>query len=183
MRIVFLGPPGAGKGTQSVRLALELGIPHLSTGDMLREATRQQSPLGVEAARHMSAGRLVPTDLVLKMVTERMAQADCAGGFVLDGFPRTVEQAEGLDKLLADRGVPLDRAVKIDVSEQALLARLAGRGREDDALHVVRQRLRQYDDLTTPLADYYRNRGLLAEVNGLGTPVDVFARVLAVVKR
>ncbi len=182
MRIVFLGPPGAGKGTQAIRVAERLGVPHLSTGEMLRDATRRQSELGRQAAEHMNAGRLVPTELVQALVEERLAQADCAGGYLLDGVPRTVEQAEHLDRLLAARAAGLDLVVHLDVPEDALLARLAGRGRQDDAEEVVRERLRQYDKLTRPLTEYYRGRGVLREVDGLGTPDEVFARIIAEVR-
>jgi adenylate kinase len=181
MRIVFLGPPGAGKGTQAVRIAERLGVPHLSTGDMLREATRRQTPLGLEAAEHMNAGRLVPRELVEALVDERLSQADCDRGYLLDGFPRTLEQAENLDKKLVERGVGLELAVYLEVAEDALLSRLASRGRADDAEEVVRERLVQYDKLTRPLVDYYRSRGILREVDGVGTPDEVFGRIMAVV--
>lgn len=183
MRIVFLGPPGAGKGTQAVRVAERLGVPHLSTGEMLREAIRQGTELGRQAAEHMNAGRLVPTELVEALVKERLAQPNCSGGYLLDGFPRTVEQAEHLDQLLAERGAGIDRVVNLDVAEEAILARLATRGREDDAEHVVCERLRQYDNLTKPLVDYYRGRDVLDEVDGLGTPDEVFGRILAVIQK
>jgi adenylate kinase len=181
MRIVFLGPPGAGKGTQAVRVAERLGVPHLSTGEMLREATRLQTPLGREAAEHMNAGRLVPTELVEALVDDRLAQPDCRGGYLLDGFPRTLEQAATLDEKLRTRGSGIDLAVYLDVADEALLARLASRGRADDAEDVVRERLRQYDKLTRPLVDYYRGRGQLRDVDGLGTPDEVFARIMAAV--
>jgi adenylate kinase len=184
MRIVFLGPPGAGKGTQAVRVAERLGVPHLSTGDMLREAIRQDTHLGRQAAEHMNSGRLVPTGLVQSLVEERLAQANCTGGYLLDGFPRTVQQAENLDRLLAARGAAgIDRVINLDVAEDAILARLATRGREDDVEHVVRERLRQYDKLTKPVVDYYRGRGILDEVDGLGSPDEVFARILVVLEK
>jgi adenylate kinase len=182
MRIVFLGPPGAGKGTQAVRVAERLGVPHLSTGEMLREAIRQGTPLGQRAAEQMGAGRLVPTDLVLELVDHRLGDPDCAAGYLLDGFPRTLEQAEALDEHLASTGRVLDGAVYITVPNETLLARLSSRGRADDALDIVRERLRQYDELTRPLVDYYRSRSRLREVNGLGTPDDVYARIMAVVQ-
>jgi adenylate kinase len=181
MRIVFLGPPGAGKGTQAVRVAKRLGVPHLSTGDMLRDATRRGTALGREAAEHMNAGRLVPTELVQLLVVDRLAQPDCAPGYLLDGFPRTVEQAENLEQMLAKQGSAIDVAVNLDVAEGELLTRLASRGRTDDAEEVVRERLRHYDNLTKPLVDHYRRRGVLREVDGLGTPDAVFERIMAAV--
>ena len=179
MRIVFLGPPGAGKGTQAIRVAQRLGVPHLSTGDMLREATRNGTDLGREAAEYMNAGKLVPTVLVQSLVDARVSQDDCAHGYLLDGFPRTVEQAENLDRLLASRGASLEAVINLQVPEETLLDRLAGRGRQDDEAQVVRERLRQYDELTRPLAAYYRKRGVLRDVDGLGTPDEVSSRIMA----
>ena len=182
MQIVFLGPPGAGKGTQAVRVAQRLGAPHLSTGEMLRQAIRSQSDLGRQAAEHINAGRLVPDALVDALVEQRLAQPDCRSGFVLDGFPRTLEQAEYLDGLLARRDAALDAVVELEVPEQELLIRLSRRGREDDLEQVVRERLRQYDELTQPLVDYYRRRGVLREVPGEGSLEDVFARIMQALK-
>lgn len=183
MRIVFLGPPGAGKGTQAIRVAQRLGVPHLSTGDMLREAIGLDTELGREAARFMDQGRLVPTVLVQSLVDARVSQDDCCHGYLLDGFPRTVEQAENLDRLLATRGAALEAVINLQVPEETLLDRLAGRGRHDDAVQVVRERLRQYDELTRPLAAYYRERGVLRDVNGLGTPDEVSSRIMAEVAK
>jgi adenylate kinase len=182
MRIIFLGPPGAGKGTQAAALTQRLSLPHLSTGDMLREANRAQTPLGKEAAEHMYAGRLVPSELVQRLVAERISQPDCRKGYLLDGFPRTVDQAEALDKWLAAQGAKIDVVINLAVDDGVLLARLASRGRQDDAEDVVRERLRQYDKLTKPLADYYRHRGVLREIDGHGTPDEVFERIVAEVE-
>jgi adenylate kinase len=150
---------------------------------MLREAGRQQTMLGRRAAEHMSAGRLVPADLVEALVEERVGRPDCASGYVLDGFPRTVEQAEDFDRMLAVRSAGVDATVYLKVPGDVLLDRLSGRGREDDSEEVVRERLRQYDKLTSPLVDHYRLLGVLREVNGLGTPDEVFDRIMAVVER
>jgi adenylate kinase len=182
MRIIFLGPPGAGKGTQAAALTERLSIPHLSSGDMLREATRAQTPLGREAADHMNAGRLVPSELVQKLVAERISQPDCRGGYLLDGFPRTIEQAEELDKWLGAQGTKIDLVVNLVVDASVLLARLAGRGRQDDAEAVVRERLRQYDRLTKPVTRYYRDRGVLHQIDGHGTPDEVLTRIVAAVE-
>jgi adenylate kinase len=178
MRIVLIGPPGAGKGTQAARLTQRFGIPHLSTGDMLREAVRNQTELGAKAAPFMKAGRLVPDELVQQLVIERIAQPDCAGGYLLDGFPRNAQQAKMLDKLLADCGQALDVALKINVDKRVLLERLSGRGRDDDDGLIVAQRLQQYDSLTEPMAAYYRSRGKLREIDGLGTKDEVFDRIM-----
>jgi adenylate kinase len=179
MRIIFLGPPGAGKGTQAAALTQRLSLTHLSTGDMLSEAARAQTQLGKEAAEHMNAGRLVPTELVQRLVAERISQPDCRKGYLLDGFPRTVDQAEALDKWLTAQEEKIDLVINLGVDEAVLLARLASRGRQDDAEDVVRERLRQYDKLTKPLADYYRRGGVLREIDGHGTPEEVFQRIVA----
>ncbi|HVT26761.1 MAG TPA: adenylate kinase [Lacipirellulaceae bacterium] len=177
MRIVFLGPPGAGKGTQAQRLKDYLHIAHLSTGDMLREADEAGTKLGREAARYMNAGKLVPDDVVVGIVGERLAGEDCKQGCLFDGFPRTVPQAEDLDRMLAERHIPLDLVLALDVSEPQLIDRLLSRGRADDDRETIRERFRQYNRLTQPLLDYYRDRGLLHQIDAEGTPDEVFARV------
>jgi adenylate kinase len=177
MRIVLIGPPGAGKGTQAKRLTERLRVPHLSTGDMLREAMRQGTEVGHQAEPYMKTGRLVPDDLVHQLVIERVSEADCAGGYLLDGFPRTAAQAIMLDRMLAERNTPLDLAIQIHVPKDILLERLASRGRQDDDELVIVKRLEQYDELTHPMAAYYQGRGTLREIDGLGTPDEVFARI------
>jgi adenylate kinase len=182
MRIVFIGPPGAGKGTQSVRLAERLDVPHLSTGDLLRSACRNQTPIGKQATQYMQTGRLVPDELVLEVLIERLKQIDCREGYILDGFPRTVTQAVTLDKLLVANGNPLDLAIEIRVEERVLLARLADRGRHDDNLSIVKKRLQQYNDLTRPLLEYYQQQGVLQVINGHGKPDEVFDRIVEAVE-
>lgn len=177
MRIVFIGPPGAGKGTQSVRVARGLGVKHLSTGDVLREARDRGDEVGMAAGEYLDRGQLVPDALVVQLVDERLSADDCRKGYLFDGFPRTLVQAEELDRLLAERGAPLDAAIEFVVPEEELLRRLAGRGRQDDEEATIRERLRLYRDLTTPLAEYYHSRGKLRRVDAVGDPDEVYQRV------
>ncbi|MCE9547108.1 MAG: adenylate kinase [Planctomycetia bacterium] len=183
MRIIFLGPPGAGKGTQSAWLLDHLRVPHLSTGDMLRSAVTEGGPLGQKVAQYLSAGQLVPDEIVVELVRERLTKPDCRAGCLLDGFPRTLGQARALDEILAKAGVPLDLVLELVVGEPQLLARLAGRGRSDDLLEIVRQRLDIYRDRTSPLLDYYRQQGILRSIDGTGSPASVRAQINEVVDR
>ncbi len=182
MQIIFIGPPGAGKGTQSVRLAEHLQVPHLSTGDMLREACQQKTAIGIQAAEAMSSGQLVSDKLVEQIVFQRLVEPDCLAGCVLDGFPRTVPQAASFDQWLSQQKRQISAVLEIQVAMEELLERIAGRGRQDDDREIVRERLCQYDDLTHPLLDYYRRQGILHEVDGLGTPDEVFARIQKIVE-
>jgi adenylate kinase len=177
MRIVFLGPPGSGKGTQAQRLKDYLGVAHLSTGDMLRDAGQAGTALGAKALQSMQAGHLVPDDVVVEIVVHRIKQPDCARGCLFDGFPRTVPQAEALDRMLDERKMPLDLVLALEVSEQRLVERLLARGRMDDEQPTIHERFRQYTRLTAPLLEYYHRRGILQRIDGEGTPDEVFARV------
>lgn len=179
MRIVFLGPPGAGKGTQAQRLKDYLGIAHLSTGEMLRDA--EDTPLGRRAARYMLAGQLVPDDVVVGIVVERLTGKDAERGCLFDGFPRTVPQAEALDRMLAERGIPLDLVLALEVPEQQLVERLSARGRPDDDRQTIAERFRQYNALTQPVLDYYARRGILRQIDGAAPPDEVFSRVRSAV--
>lgn len=183
MRVVFLGPPGAGKGTQAARFAAEHGIPHVSTGDMLRAARRAGTPIGLEAKRYMDAGKLVPDEVIAGVVRERLAADDCSDGYLLDGFPRTVPQAQLLEPLLAEQDSGLDHVVYFDVPEQELVDRLSqrvgpdGRRRADDDPEVVRNRLRVYEAETSPLVGWYEERGLLRRIDGVGAVEGVYERL------
>ncbi len=177
MRIVFLGPPGAGKGTQAVRLMQRHGIPQLSTGDMLRAAVRTGSPIGRRAQALMEQGALVPDAIVVGIIAERIEEADAKGGFVLDGFPRTVAQAEALDAMLAEKSLRLDGVLELGVDEAALLARIeqrvaetvaaGGPIRSDDTPEVLQKRLQSYRALTEPVAAYYAGSGRLRKIDGM----------------
>lgn len=182
MRIVLIGPPGAGKGTQSALLAEKFQIPHLSTGEILRAATAQRTPVGIEAAKYMERGDLVPDDMIQEMVFEELSKPACDNGYILDGFPRTLPQAEEFDRWLAGRGVALTLVLKFSVSEEVLLARLAGRGREDDDREIVKTRMEKYLALTKPLVDYYQHCGVLRRIQGgLGSAGDVYDEILKII--
>jgi adenylate kinase len=183
MRLVLLGPPGAGKGTQAQALSARLGIPAISTGDIFRANVSEGTPLGKEAQRYMDAGEYVPDSVTNAMVRDRIAQPDCAPGFLLDGYPRTTAQVDELDAMLAERGERLDAVIEIvaDIDEvvRRLLVRGAAQGRSDDTEDVIRRRLAIFDEQTAPLAKVYADAGLLRRVDGLGPVDEVTARLLA----
>ena len=202
MNVIFLGPPGAGKGTQAVRVCERLGIPQISTGDILRRAMREQTPTGLAAKSYVDKGQLVPDSVVIDIVRERLAQEDCAGGYLLDGFPRTVPQAEALAQF-----AHIDAVIDIDVSDEKLIERLSGRRvcpacggtyhishlkgdtcekcggkliqRDDDKAETVLSRLSVYHAQTAPLIDYYDARGLLCKVDGSAPMDDCFSAILS----
>jgi adenylate kinase len=205
LRLVLLGAPASGKGTQGQRLAEALGIPKVSTGDMLRAARDAGTELGKLADGIMAAGKLVPDDLVIRLVDDRLAQADAAKGFILDGFPRTLPQAEALDALLQQRGMRLDSALCIDLPRELLMERATLRRtdvrtgqiyhlkynpppdsaelvhRDDDKEETVRRRLDAYDTMTAPLLPYYQRKSLLCHIEGVGSPAEVSARITRIV--
>ena len=182
-KIVLLGPPGSGKGTQAKRLAESFGFLHLSTGDMLREEVKKGSDLGQKAKSIMEKGELVPDDLIVAMIKSRISAGN--GGIILDGFPRTVAQAEALDAMLTEAGEAIDRTLLVEVSDEEVTKRLLGRaeieGRVDDTLEVISNRLAVYKRQTEPIVNYYSNVGKLTRINGGQTIEQVFADLKAVV--
>ncbi|HMA98762.1 MAG TPA: adenylate kinase [Wenzhouxiangella sp.] len=186
MRIVLLGPPGSGKGTQAARLKDHLKVPHISTGDLLRAAVKAGTPLGLQAKAAMDAGELVSDELMLGLIEERLGQPDIANGYILDGYPRNLAQAEALDGVLARIGQAVDKAVALTVDEEQIVRRLAKRaaeeGRSDDTEAVVRNRLSVYRQQTAPVTGYYGERGLLIEVDGMGEIGEVTDRLLDAIR-
>ena len=180
-RLIFLGPPGAGKGTQAVKLAEFYQIPHISTGELLRDAVAQQTELGKQAQDYMDKGELVPDDLILNMVRDRLGQPDVAKGWILDGFPRNVSQAEFLDKLLVEIHQECDDAVNLEVPDVVLIDRLLGRGRKDDNEETIARRLEVYREQTAPVIGYYQDRQKLVSVNGDRSEDEVTAALKEVI--
>ncbi|HEX3757597.1 MAG TPA: adenylate kinase [Kofleriaceae bacterium] len=204
--MILVGPPGAGKGTQAARLVDTYRIPHISSGDMLRAAVKDGTALGIEADRFMKAGKLVPDEVVIGMILERVARPDCAGGFMLDGFPRTAPQAEALDAALRAAGVELDAVVLIEVPDALLEERAVGRRsdpetgiiyhlkynpppagivsrlvhRKDDTVEAVQTRIQKYHSETAPIIPFYRAKGILRQVDGVGDPDIITQRITAV---
>lgn len=183
MRLLIMGPPGSGKGTQAALIADRLEIPAISTGDIFRANVARGTPLGQEADRYMKAGAYVPDEVTNGMVRDRLLEPDAAKGFLLDGYPRTLPQVEYLDLILADQGVRLDRVIElvVDIDEvvERLLARAAEMGRDDDSEDVIRHRQELYAQETAPLTEVYANRGLLARVDGAGSVEEVAQRIVA----
>jgi adenylate kinase len=206
MRMILVGPPGAGKGTQAARLVDTYRIPHISSGDMLRAAVKDGTALGIQADRYMKAGKLVPDEVVIGMILERIARPDCAAGFMLDGFPRTAPQAEALDAAMRAAGVELDAVVLIEVPDALLEERAVGRRsdpetgtiyhlkynppppdiaprlvhRKDDTIEAVQTRIQKYHSETAPIIPFYRAKGILRQVDGVGDPDIITQRITAV---
>jgi adenylate kinase len=184
MRVVILGPPGSGKGTQAAMLVEHLGVPHISTGALLRDAAKKGTKLGIKAKAIIDKGDLVPDEIMLGIVEERLGQDDVANGFILDGYPRNVAQAKSLDEMLERLGQPVEEAIHIDVDEDVIIQRIATRakleGRSDDTEETVRNRLRVYAEQTAPVADYYEEAGLLTRVWGHGGIDEILQRILSV---
>lgn len=182
MRLVLLGPPGSGKGTQAARLKDYLQVPHISTGDLLRAEVAAGSPLGMQAKEVMARGDFVSDEILLGMLEDRLARPDAGNGFILDGYPRNLVQADALGALLKKIGQPMDYAVQLEVPTDLLVERIAGRaaaeGRADDTPDVVRNRLDKYTSQTAPVIDYYRQQGQLTVVDGVGSLDEVFSRLI-----
>ena len=186
MRLVLLGAPGSGKGTQAARLKEHLQVPHISTGDLLRAEVAAGTPLGLEAKGVMARGELVSDAILLGMLEDRLSRPDCANGFILDGYPRNLAQAAALDSLLGQLKQSFDHAVQLDVATELLVERIAGRaqaeGRADDTPDSVRTRLQVYNDQTAPVIGYYRQHGQLTVVDGVGSLDEVFTRIIEAIQ-
>ena len=182
MRLVFLGPPGVGKGTQADKAAAERGVPHISTGDMFRAAMSDGSELGCRVKEYVDSGRLVPDDVTAEVVARRLEADECRGGFLLDGFPRTVAQAEDLESVLSGQGAKLDAVVYLTAADEVIMKRLMGRGRPDDTPETIRERLSVYRAQTEPLVALYREQGTLREVDGGGDIETVRSAVEAAIE-
>ncbi len=211
MNLILLGPPGAGKGTQAQKIIERFGIPQISTGDILRQAVKEGTPLGKEARSFMEKGELVPDEVVIGIIEERLKAKDCNSGFILDGFPRTASQAEALEEILLRGGRSIDHVLNIDVDSEELVRRLTGRRtcrdcgmmfhilfhppakegicdrcggvlfqRDDDREETIRTRLREYERRTLPLIEYYKQKGLLRRIDGLGSEDEIFERIIKV---
>jgi adenylate kinase len=181
VRVVLLGPPGAGKGTQAEKLAEKLEIPQISTGELFRSNINDGTNLGLEAKRYLDAGDLVPSELTNALVDKRLDEPDAANGFILDGYPRSADQAEALDRMLEARNTKLDAVLEFRVCEEELFKRLKDRGRADDTEEVIRNRMKVYRDETAPLLEYYD--GTVKTVDAVGTLDEVFARALGALGR
>nr|WP_120491021.1 adenylate kinase [Corynebacterium lactis] len=177
MRLVLVGPPGAGKGTQAAILSEKLGVPHISTGDLFRANIGEGTPLGIEAKSYIDAGNLVPDDVTVRMVESRLAEDDAKNGFLLDGFPRTVGQAGELERLLNNLGTSLDAVVQFDVAEDVVVERMLARGRADDTEEVIRNRMHVYENETAPLLDHYADK--IVKIVAEGTVEEINERTMA----
>ena len=186
MKLLIMGPPGVGKGTQASRIKSKLNIAHLSTGDILRSEIEKETDTGVQAKLNMDAGKLVPDQVLLDIIQDRIKNPDCDGGYLLDGFPRTLPQAVGLEKIMESIKHTLDMVISLTADENELVERLIKRGEEsgrsDDTPEVIRNRQKIYWEQTAPLLDFYKNKGILKDVDGLGEISEITERILTVLK-
>ncbi len=182
MRLVFLGPPGAGKGTQASMLSKRLGVPHISTGDMLRSAVSNGTELGKLAKSYIDEGKLVPDEVIVDMIKERLSKPDAQRGFILDGFPRTIAQAEALDSLLNGLNMPLNAVIYLNVGDEEIVERLLKRGRSDDTKEVIEKRLKVYRKQTAPLIDYYSRKCIISEINGVGSLSEIQSKIEGILR-
>lgn len=182
IHLIFLGPPGAGKGTQAKIIAKNYNIPQISTGEILRNAIQNGTELGKKAKEYIDSGKLVPDELVIEIIKERIQESDCVNGFLLDGFPRTLKQAEELDKLLKILNKKIDYVINIDVPEAELINRLLNRakieGRSDDTEPVIKNRMKTYYEQTYPLIDYYTKKGILSNISGVGSIEEITNKII-----
>ncbi len=181
--IIFMGPPGAGKGTQAKLICDKFQIPQISTGEILRNSIKEGTELGKQAKQYIDKGELVPDSVVIGIVEERIKHDDCKNGFLLDGFPRTIKQAEELEKMLSNLNKKIDSVINLDVPEEELVKRLLNRAilenRTDDTEPVIRNRMKTYFEQTYPLIEYYKNKGMLKNINGIGTVEEIFTRIIS----
>lgn len=178
MILILVGAPGGGKGTQAEQLKTKYGIAHISTGDMLRANVKEGTELGKEANEYMQKGELVPDDLIIRMIEARIQVDDCGNGFLLDGFPRSLPQAEALDAMLEKQSLELDAVVNLKVDEEELVRRLLGRGRADDNEETIRNRLKVFNEQTSPVLGYYSKQDKVKDIDGMGSIDDVYDRVI-----
>lgn len=178
MNVVLLGPPGSGKGTQAQRMVERLKIPSISTGEILREAIKNKTEMGLKAQAYMNDGKLVPDEVVIGIIRDRLSQDDCENGCILDGFPRTVAQAEALSQILDEKDEKLDVVVNLVVDQSEIVERLTQRQREDDKIETIYERLKVYEGQTAPLVSYYKGKGILKNIPGVGDMSDIFDRIV-----
>jgi adenylate kinase len=177
MYLIILGPPGAGKGTQSLLIAQKMGLKHLSTGEILRKALTEGTPLGLKAKEIMESGELVPDDIMIGIIKDALAKSDAKKGFILDGFPRTLAQAVELDKILQELGYSDIKVINITLDEDELVRRMLGRGRKDDTVETIKNRLRVYKEQTAPVKEHYLKKSTVFDVYGIGTIDDIYSKI------
>ena len=180
MYLIILGPPGAGKGTQSILIAEKMGLKHLSTGEILRKAVTDETPLGLKAKEVMDSGNLVSDEIMVGIVTEAISADDAKGGFILDGFPRTIEQAKELDKIMESLGYSSAKVINITLDDEELVRRMLGRGRKDDTEETIKNRLKVYKDQTAPVKQHYSSKSAVFDIYGIGSISEINNKILEV---